>query len=42
MVIYESEIKCAYIDLFGVKHYVTDDGDFEETEIIGIQLNLFK
>ena len=42
MVIYESEIKCTYIVLFGVKHYVTDDGDFEETEIIGIQLNLFK
>ena len=42
MVIYENEIKCAYIDLFGVKHYVTDDGDFEETEIVGIQLNLFK
>ena len=42
MVIYESEIKCAYIDLFGVKHYATDDGDFEETEIVGMQLNLFK
>ena len=42
MVIYESEIKCTYIDLFGVKNDVTDDGDFEETEIIGIQLNLFK
>ena len=42
MVIYESEIKCAYIDLFGVKHYVTDGGDFEETEIVGMQLNLFK
>ena len=42
MVIYENEINCAYIDLFGVKHYVTDGGDFEETEIIGMQLNLFK
>ena len=42
MVIYESEIKCTYIDLFRVKHYVTDDGDFEENEIVGIQLNLFK
>lgn len=42
MVINENEIKCTYIDLFGVKHYVTDDGDFEETEIVGIQLNLFK
>ena len=42
MVIYESEIKCAYIDLFGVKHYITDGGDFEETEIVGMQLNLFK
>ena len=42
MVIYESEIKCTYIDLFGIKHYVTDDGDFEETEIVEIQLNLFR
>ena len=42
MVIYENEINCAYIDLFGVKHYVTDGGDFEETEIVGMQLNLFK
>ena len=42
MVMYENEIDCAYIDLFGVKHYVTDDGDFEETEIVGMQLNLFK
>ena len=42
MAIYENEIKCAYIDLFGVKHYVTDDGDSEETEIVGMQLNLFK
>ena len=42
MKINESEIKCAYIDLFGVKHYATDDGDFEETEIVGMQLNLFK
>lgn len=42
MVIYESEIKCTYIDLFGVKHYITNDGDFEETEIVGMQLNLFK
>ena len=38
MVINESEIKCTYIDLFGVKHYVADDGDFEESEIVGIQL----
>lgn len=42
MVIYENEINCAYIDLFGVKYYATDDGDFEETEIVGMQLNLFK
>ena len=42
MVIYENEIKCTYIDLFGVKHYVTNDGDFEESEVVGIQLNLFK
>ena len=42
MVIYENEINCAYIDLFGVKHYVINDGDFEETEIVGMQLNLFK
>jgi hypothetical protein len=40
MVINETEIKYIYIDLFGVKHYITDDGDFEETEIIGIQLSL--
>ena len=42
MVINESEIKCTYIDLFGVKHYVTNDGDFEESEIVEIQLNLFR
>lgn len=42
MAIYENEIKYTYIDLLGVKHYATDDGDFEETEIVGMQLNLFK
>ena len=42
MKINESEINCTYIDLFRVKHYITDDGDFEESEIVGMQLNLFK
>lgn len=40
MIINENEIKYTYVDLFGVKHYITNDGDFEETEIIGIQLSL--
>lgn len=40
MVINETEIKYTYIDLFGVKHYITNIGDFEETEIVCIQLSL--
>lgn len=41
MIINENEIKYTYVDLFGKTHYITDDGDFEETEIAGIQLSIF-
>jgi hypothetical protein len=41
MIIKENEIKYTYVDLFGKTHYITDDGDFEESEVACVELSLF-